>query len=40
MYHNCDEFRSLAANHDFLSALVLTLYPSTELTAEENKKGE
>ena len=35
MYHNCDEFRTNASNPDFLSALILTVYPYQELTPAE-----
>jgi hypothetical protein len=32
MYHNCDDFRTMASNPDFLSSLVTTLYPYNDLT--------
>lgn len=35
MYHNCDEFRGIALNADFLSSLVATLYPLTNLSEEQ-----
>jgi hypothetical protein len=36
MYHNCEEFHQLAAQQsDFLTALVATLYPHTELTPQQ-----
>lgn len=35
MYHNCDEFKQSAANSDFLSALILTLYPYSEMCAQD-----
>jgi hypothetical protein len=35
MYHNSDEFRSMASNADFLSSLIATLYPYADLTQKE-----
>ncbi len=35
MYHNCDDFRSMASNLDFLSSLILTLYPYNDMTQQE-----
>ena len=40
MYHNCDDFRILASNPDFLTALIATLYPTTDLSPEENCKSK
>jgi len=34
MYHNCDDFRQMASNSDFLHSLILTLYPTNELSSE------
>ena len=36
MYHNCDDFHQLAAQQpEFLTALVATLYPHTEMTQQQ-----
>ena len=35
MYHNCDDFRTMASNPDFLSSLVATLYPYSDLTESQ-----
>ncbi len=38
MYHNCDEFRQMAYNADFLGSLVLTVYPYQELNTKEQEQ--
>ena len=35
MYHNCDDFRIMASNADFLSAITATLYPYYDLTESQ-----
>lgn len=35
MYHNCEEFRTITNHSDFLSALIITLYPYNELTPQQ-----
>lgn len=35
MYHNCDDFRLMASNADFLAALLATLYPYTDLSESQ-----
>jgi hypothetical protein len=35
MYHNCDDFRTMASNTDFLSAITATLYPYHDLTESQ-----
>lgn len=35
MYHNCDDFRSMASNPEFLSALTATLYPYNDLSESQ-----
>lgn len=35
MYHNCDEFRSITNHSDFLSALIGTVFPYSELSNQQ-----
>jgi hypothetical protein len=35
MYHNCEEFHTMASNTSFLTFLVATLYPYDELTPQD-----